>query len=362
MYASGATADNKDGPSIFLKTSGDTVTPQVFNNCSDFSIRFVEINGGWPTYSSDGIGINTNDPQFRAADYPDAWQQNILIEHNLVHNVEGEGLYIGTNYYDSPVPLRNIEIRRNRVENTNWDGIQMKSAVAGKNLIHDNVLRNVGSDSSVNGRGQIFGLSLLDGSGEIYNNYVERSGDTGIQHWIADLPSSFGPQSARIFNNVVVDAGVVGLTSRNGISVGSAAASRAGVATAPVLSMIYNNTIVRPRGNGVNVNSRAAPGGWVRDNIIVDAGSSPINALTSVSITNNVVGHASSLGFSDVAGLDFRLTQNSPARNSGSAEYPAFDFDNVARPQDGRADQGAFEYRAAGAPVPPDAPGQITVD
>ncbi len=362
MYASNATAENMDAPSVFLKTSGDIVTPQVFNNCSDFAIRYVAVDGGWPTYSSNGIGIHTNDARFKAADFPGAWQQGILIEHNLVLNVEGEGLYIGPNYYEGGIPLRNIEIRHNRIEHTGWDGLQVKSVLEGRNSIHHNHLRNVGADSGTEDAAQLSGLSIIDGSGEIYNNYVERAGDTGIKHRIADVPSSFGPLSVRIFNNVVVDAGVIGLLSKYGITSGGDNTSRAGLETARAQPMIFNNTIVRSRGIGIGISSNAAPGGYVRDNIIADAGSSAISAPTSVSSTNNLVSTVPNVEFVNATALDFRLLGSSSARDSGGSTYPLFDFDDVARPQDGKADRGAFEYRAADAPSFPNPPEPVLVE
>jgi hypothetical protein len=41
------------------------------------------------------------------------------------------------------------------------------------------------------------------------------------------------------------------------------------------------------------------------------------------------------------------LNVQSPARNQGGATYPPTDFDDVARPQGGAPDQGAFEENSS---------------
>ena len=354
MYASGATSANKDSPTAFLKTSGSGQS--TFNNCSNFTIRSIQIDGGWPQFSSDGIGISTNDHQFSSSEFPGARQENIVIEHSDIRNVEGEGMYIGPNYYKGTVPLKNIIIRHNNVENTGWDGIQMKSAIEGVNMIHHNTLKRVGAATTGKIQGEIFGISMLDGPGKIYNNYVERSGDTAIQHWLPDLPASFGPQAVEIYNNVIVDAGITGATGSQGISSGHAPQNRAGQPTADTSPRIYHNTIIRPRGWGIAVGSVSSKDAFVSDNIIVDAAEGPLKVPSNVVSSNNQVGEITRMQFRNPDALDFRLSATSPARNASGDRFPRHDFDGVARPMDGRADQGAFEYSTesdAARPAPP---------
>ena len=57
-----------------------------------------------------------------------------------------EGMYIGPNYPDGDLPLRNVEIRYNRVEDTGCEGISTKSMWAGNNSIHHNVVRRAGTN------------------------------------------------------------------------------------------------------------------------------------------------------------------------------------------------------------------------
>jgi hypothetical protein len=339
-------------PAAFLRLTGLT---------SFVTVRGVEIDGAWPSLADNGIGISLNDHSKTAAANPGAWYEGFIIEKSYVHNVQGEGMYIGPNWYVGGIPLRNIEIRNNLVEDTGWDGIQMKSAISGTNLIHHNVLRRVGAATSGKIAGEIFGISMLDGPGKIFNNYVERSGDTAIQHWLPDLPASYGPQEVEIYNNVVVDAGVTGATGSQGISSGHANTNRDGEKVAETLPKIYNNTIVRPRGWGITVGSVSTAQAFVRDNIIADAASGPIKAPASVSKINNRIGAVSQMDFIDAPRFDFRLKETSPARNAGGDTFPYVDFDDVARPVDGRADQGAFEYHIGDGEARPAAPVFLSV-
>jgi hypothetical protein len=49
------------------------------------------------------------------------------------------------------------------------------------------------------------------------------------------------------------------------------------------------------------------------------------------------------MNFVDPGRANYRLKIGSPARNQGTNEYPDKDFNDVSRPKDGAADQGAFE-------------------
>ena len=331
-------------PSAFLKLAG----------LSRFvTIRNVEIDGTWPGVGQNGIGISVNDHSKKSADHPGVWYEGIVIERNYVHNVQGEGLYIGPNWYTGGLPLRNIEIRENVIEDTGWDGIQLKSAIGGTNLIHHNVVRRVGRESD---NGQLLGISVLDGTGHIYNNWVERSGDAGIQHFIGNLPRSYGDQLGEVYNNVVINSGQVGSTPGHGI------ASNGRDGLAPTVARIYNNTIVGATDFGIYVGSDAT-GGFVRDNIVADAGEKPIVVPATVSQENNRVGSASQMAFVDPSGLDFHLRPDSPARDAGSSNnFPKTDFDDTPRPQDGQVDQGAFEYDAAGSATRPTPPAGLAVE
>ena len=337
-YGIKATQSGSGGPTAFVK---------ILGRSSFVTIRGVEVDGKWPSLAKDGIGIDVNDHAIDAASNPGVWREGFLIEYNYVHNTEGEGVYVGPNYPQGDLPLRNIEIRNNLVEDTGWDGINLKMAVQGANSIHHNVIRRAGSKTDGTA-GQHYGIGFYESNGKIYSNWVENSGETAISHYMQYLPMSYGAQASEIYNNVVIKPGRTGPLAGNGITPGN---SSGAAAAAP---KIYNNTIVGAEGSGIKVGSDS-PSGFIRDNIVVDSIGGAVSAPGSVPQTNNLVGTSAKAMFVDAARLDFRLQAASPARNSGSSSFPATDYDGIARPQDSAADVGAFEFHLSDVqPMPPD--------
>ena len=333
-------------PSAFMKVAG----------LSRFmTIRYIEIDGTWPSIANDGIGMSVNDHNMNTVDNPGIWREGFLIEHNYVHNTEGEGLYVGSNYNDGhELPVRDVEIRNNLIEDTGWDGMNLKYAIAGNNKIHHNVLKRVGSELDATS-GQHRGMTMYEGGGSIYNNWIEKSGQAGILHFLQYLPESFGTQTCEIYNNVIVSPGQTDPSIGHGIL----SSNRSGAAVP--LPKIYNNTVIGANGDGIRVGDRAA-GGFVRDNIVAGAAGVPIGAPGNVVQENNRAGSISNMGFANAAANDYRLTPGSPARNAGGAGFPPTDYLDVPRPQEGAADQGAFEYDAdANNDAPPNAPVITTV-
>jgi hypothetical protein len=338
-YGIKVTMTGGEGPSAFVRIGG----------LSRFvTIRHVEVDGAWPRLGSAGSGIRVNDHSVKRSEHPELWREGITIEDNYVHDVRREGMYVGPNYADGDLPLRNIEIRYNRVEDTGWDGINTKSMWAGDNLIHHNEVRRAGkNDDSPGDSTQYSGIKNMSGTAKIYNNWVETTGQHGIAVGTQDGPKiseGIGPFEAHIWNNVIVDAGALWrpfMTGSFGISVGAQDGCEKPV------PFIYNNTIVNPRQGGINVRENAGEG-FVRDNIVAGVGVNPaISVPGFVELQNNLIGPVTQMQFLDPDDLDFRLNVQSPARNQGGATYPPTDFDDVARPQGGAPDQGAFEENSS---------------
>ena len=352
---SGAPSANTYGIKVTMSGGGSPSAFMMISGASRFiTVKNVEVDGVWPSIASNGIGIHLKDAGRLRSTSPSAWVEGITLVNNYIHDVEGEGLYIGPNWYEDRPPLRNVVIKNNRIEDTGWDGIQLKSTIAGTNSISGNTLRRVGKRSDSSSKGQLWGISLLDGTGSIHGNLVENAGDTAIQHYLSDLPVSYGNQLGEIYNNVVVAPGRVGLMAGNGIATGnSAGATKA-------ISRIYNNTVVGATAAGIQVGGEAA-GGFVRDNIIADNAGTAISAPPSVSKVNNRIGTTSQMAFVSASSRNFRLQSSSPARNSGSSSHPAVDFDGIARPQDGISDQGAFEFNSGDTVVQPKPPEDIVI-
>jgi len=334
-YGIKVTMTGGGSPSAFVKIGG----------LSRFvTIRNVEIDGAWPSLASNGIGISVNDHSVKRVEHPDLWREGILIADNYVHNVEGEGMYVGPNYRDGDLPLRNIEIRYNRVEDTGWDGINTKSLWAGENSIHHNQVRRAGQNfSSTDAASQYSGIMNNAGTVKIHNNWIESTGQHGIQVWTKEGPPESegeGPFETEVWNNVIVNAGALWqpfMSNSFGISIGAQPGCE------KPIPYVYNNTIVGSRESGIGV-AKYVGAGFVRDNVIAGAGGKiAIFAPGFVSLTNNRVGAISELGFENPELLDFHLRVTSPSWNQGSSDFPPTDFDDEARPRDGAPDPGAFE-------------------
>lgn len=334
-YGIKLTISSGKSPSAFLKMAGKSRL---------FAIRNVEIDGRWPGGSNNGSGINVNDQAIKRSANPGLWREKILIEDNYIHDVAKEGMYVGPNFSAGGLPLRDIVIRNNLVEDTGWDGINTKSMWSGDNRIHHNVVRRAGKNQSFkNMPSQYSGIMNMGGTVKIYNNWVEATGQHGIGVWVQGGPKpseNKGPFEAQIWNNVIIDAGLLWKSFMNasfGINVGA----ENGVERP--LPSIYNNTVIGSRQRGINVGNNAGAG-VVRDNIVAGTGGNPvISAPSQVELLNNRVGSVAQIEFVDPSRKNYRLKSSSPARNEATNGFPPTDHGDVPRPKEGAADQGAFE-------------------
>jgi hypothetical protein len=326
------------------------------------TIRNIEVDGKWPDLAKNGIGISVNDHSISRSQHPGVWREGITIEHNYVHDIEGEGMYVGPNYKAGDLPLRNIEIAHNVVEDIGWEGINAKSWVAGDNSIHHNVVRRAGSNGAhTNSPSQYAGINSNSGTVRIYSNWVEDTGTNGIKLGSGEGPlesEGFGPLKSHVWNNVIVNAGGLWRTFMDP-SYGIGVSAKEGVEK-PIV-YIYSNTIVSARNIGVNVANNAGVG-YINDNIVAGAGGTPIKAPASIPLSNNRTGAVSDILFVDAGRKNFRLRPESPARNKAGNNCPELDFDGVPRPQDGVPDQGAFEFTSGEVAAIPQAPSNLIVE
>ena len=213
-----------------------------------------------------------------------------------------------------------------RIDNTSWDMCNCKSWIAGDNRIHHNLMRRGSQALNPNQNG---GITANNCHVKIYNNWVEKTGNPGIQTYMHQMPDSlpFGPFEAIIYNNVVCDLFTVpGDQEAKGINVGGEAGSL------QIKATIYNNTVVDTPGAGIATNSGGAAAGCaIANNLVVDC--API-AGGSATLMSDLELALAAAGFVDGASQDFRLTASSPARNQAKGSHVATtDYLDAPRPQ-----------------------------
>ncbi len=276
-----------------------------------------------------GICFSMNDHAQTAADNPGVWRDGVTFKNTyskFCGNDGGEAFYLGPNASNGDIPLRNIAVDYNLIDTPARDCINLKSIYGGTNSVSHNHMYGCGQ---AGGATQNQGINLqVAASFTIDGNRIINPGGNCFQ-WNQQA-DNFGANSTVVVqNNVLHGCGQSPQSTGYGFRV-----TRAG--SAPTLSMtIRNATLVGASGAAANC---ATPV------LLINSILSGAGAVSGCTNTNNRTGTPASQSFQNLAGDDFRLTESSAARNSGTANCPATDILGVSRPQQGSCDQGAHEY------------------
>jgi len=339
---------NQDEPQAFMKVGG---------TYSDVKLRGIEIDGKVPEYGPSGarmsttglgMGLSMNQADMYLQDHPGLWRENVLIEYCRIRNPNAEGMYLGPNVRTPRrIPLRNWTIRYNYVENTGKECIQIKSCIQGNNSIHHNICFNPGLQNNTTTYGSLISAYEGNSNMHIYNNYGGNATLQGIQVLISNVQSdtyapyvAAEPQVCHAYNNVIYNTGTLTASRGHGITVANDSS------VIKTLGYIYNNTVANAAANGVRTGSSSA-GGILKDNVLADC-VTPVSAGGGASSVNNLSGTTASMQFVNAASRNYRLTVNSPAKDTGTTPvfpFTTFDHDDVARPQGAAYCRGAFEYK-----------------
>lgn len=376
------TASTHESSTAFIKFNGnpppENPTPQEiashpFDLTDRCVIRYLEIDGGWTdtgTSVSKGtpIGIAANDKDFIREDYPTAYQQDVIIEHNFIHNTGAEGMYVGSNLQYGEVSLRRFKIRNNYIRDTGGAGITHKNVLDGNpgidqfpnsfeqdsnNSIHDNiVLRAVGA-ASQNG---IAGLSCQSCRTAVYNNIVgytktastQPAGAVGkgirnyVDRWTAHFYGNI-PFTIPIFNNIILDC------PNHGIHCTRDSQGSANAAPPTPTYQVFNNTVAGCK-TGINMDN-CTSSSWARNNIVVGCNTA-INQGPATASNNITTGTPTSyfVDFTDVypqandiyPNVDLHLKANQAAVGSVGTDIAPFDKDGDTR--NANSDKGAYDY------------------
>ena len=281
-------------------------------------------------------------------------QHETYFEGNYVHDVGGEGFYVGHTFYDGynrdcnndgvndtvlyPHVIEGVGITGNRVERAGWDGIQLSSATVNAR-VSGNVVDDFGQEAVF---GQQQGIQIGSGTtGWVDGNVIRDGTGNGIE--------MHGDGDNYVVNNLIVRPNGYGVYIGNwGANPGKG-------------FFFFNNTIIRPGSNGIRMLNPDGTGNAAYNNlIVVPASVACISVGTGIAWTasNNLCAddatEEAAIRFVNAAADDYHLQSGSTAENAGldlSGDGVVKDLDGVTRPQGTGFDIGAYEFSQGGGTV-----------
>lgn len=326
--------------------SGFFLTMEMLS--TNFEIAQVEIaglkaNGLGEDNGFAGIGVKTSPYQicelFTDPSRQSWIMRDISIHNNYIHDTGGEGLYIGHGFYKGRKEsectsityshsIKGIRIYDNRIENTGYDGIQLKNADEDCE-VYNNVIKNYGNrNEGAHNEGLFIGEGV---TGKIYNNLVFGGTGNGIQFQ--------GMGNNDIFNNIVINAGEHGFFGAHGDYV---------VRIPDGYFNIFNNTIYNSAEIGfVFYNNDGGEKRFI-NNIIAKAAQLNPNGASLINSNNILTNDISAIKFVDPNSGNLKLNSGSSAINNGFDVRTyfgglTFDFERKQRPRGAAFDIGAIE-------------------
>jgi HYR domain/Right handed beta helix region/Secretion system C-terminal sorting domain len=311
----------------------------VSGKSSDFLIEHVEVTSA----AFAGIMMKT-DPTCDPKTWRDSFEmRNVVLHHNYVHDVGGEGFYIGNSFFTEGYPtmcgglpkrvyphrIFGLEIYDNIVRRSGAEGIQYGCAPNAN--VHDNLVEDAGIapfDVFQNNA-----IQIGDGSGgKCYQNTVRRCGGGAI--------SAVGNVGGlKIYNNLLIRAGTTGIYADDNASTPNGSTLE-----------IYNNSIIRTGGDGIHLRTERNSN-LVRNNWLVATGYAAYFAYmegATATLSNNVTTPSvNTAHFVDT--VHYRPTVASPTVNVGMNLTNVGVIDDllsIPRPQGSAYDAGVYEFIA----------------
>lgn len=249
----------------------------AFNRVNHFTMGNIECGPNLKTATNSG-GVGIYGKQDPYANQPWTWYPNyvstkITINNCYVHDVDGEGMYIGHTYPDGdpdqgnriPIRLDSVTISNCIVENCGWDGIQVSNARSG-NKIFNNKVTNFGWHDFDGQRAGI--ISGGNSQTDVYNNTVTNGMGNGIEF--------FGYGLMKCYGNTITNVGNT-LKHVNGEESIYAMAYLNKVEKNPPMELVVdNNQINEPKLWGiirVNANNNTVPTVFINNKVCMAAGS-----------------------------------------------------------------------------------------
>ncbi|AFK02533.1 hypothetical protein Emtol_1384 [Emticicia oligotrophica DSM 17448] len=268
------------------------------------------------------------------------WRSNftmtdVSIHDNYVHDTGGEGLYVGSSFYNGksitcngqtitvfPHLIEKLKIYNNIIANTGADGLQYSCAPQAE--VYNNSISNYGIAPFE--AFQNNGIQLGAVSGKFYGNKIKSGTGNGIQ-----ITQPIGDIS--VYNNVVESAGQSALFSDDRSSTNNILITNNTFVKSPIeLLKIYGNTSTKKIYNNILAESAT--------NVYVTYG------LGATADEKNNLKVSSTANVDFVSSTDFHLKINSPAVNTGiNPQFSSLstDIEGNQRPSGGFYDMGAYE-------------------
>ncbi|SFW31055.1 PKD domain-containing protein [Chitinophaga sancti] len=331
----------------------------ISKGCTDYEADHFEITG-----SEVGVMAKVNPDCDPANQYPTFAIRNVKLHDLYIHDVTGEGMYIGNTAPNGetatcngvsttllPPRIYNLKIYNVTTANTGWDGIQVASAPENVEIYNNKV-----SNYGVENKGSQQAGIILGGesNGKVYNNTVIKGTGNGIE--------VFGTGLNYVYNNILSDCGI------DGTSIGQDAIfidDRPTKQNYKALQVyVMNNTIVNSGRDAIrmqNTNGTDGSGNLFINNLAVKPGSlAARGSLAYLTIQSGIAYTGSNnlnypdpatVKFVDVTNKNFHLAAGSPAIDQGKdlGAYFKTDIDGNARPQGSAFDAGADEYASGTA-------------
>ena len=311
---------------------------------TNFNVAYIEVAGPNPNgvgakAGFAGMGIKTSPKCDQSVATGNFDMYDVNVHDNYIHDVGGEGLYIGHGFYrgrvesgctDPIIPhrIRGLRVYNNLIENVGYDAIQIKNADQDVK-VYNNVLRGYGY-RGVGAHDE--GLFIGDGTvGEFYNNWVERGVGPGSH---AIQLNAFG--NNKIYNNVFIDYTGSGVYLRNSENGGFSHIGDWYNVPNPYIDIYDNTFYAKNVGAQASyaadlINSIDSATIYFANNVFTDYNNIDTLRTTSGTYTteNNFFNNDPAyFNFYDYPNYDLRLQTNSPAYGYG-ADFSVFDLQEL---------------------------------
>ncbi|WKV11232.1 right-handed parallel beta-helix repeat-containing protein [Marivirga harenae] len=322
--------------------TGFYVLMRTFSN--QFEIAHLEVAGNNDGFA--GIGLKTS-PYEDCELFEDParpWTMtDIIIRNNYVHNVNGEGLYIGHGFHAGwtgnscpnvvyPHVIKRLKVFSNIIENTGYDGMQIKNGDEDIE-IYDNYIFNYGTRAE---NGQNEGV-LIGGpmTGLFYNNVIIKGTGNGLRML------NIGGNND-VYNNIIMESGKSGIRVDGGNEFDL-------IFDNPYLNF-FNNHIINSGEYGFVIFDKRDAVRRFKNNLVINASDQLIaigSQIDAIDTSHNIATQdLNFVKFKNLDSYEFELLPDSPGIDAGTnVSNFGVDIDIMRRPRPSGAsfDVGAFE-------------------